>query len=61
MEKNKLTRRETYGKVKEAIIEAHAAGMTYSEIETKSGFSRASLYNAARHLGLNLKPSKHRK
>lgn len=50
-----------YGKIKQAVIEAHAAGLTYADIEAKYGYRRASLYEAARHLGLNLKPSKHRK
>jgi hypothetical protein len=53
-------RPNNYGKIKQAVIEAHAAGLTYADIEAKYGYRRASLYEAARHLKLKLKPSKHR-
>ena len=56
-----INRKEVYGKVKEAIIEAHAAGQTYAEAAAKLGLRRDSLYTAAKRLGLPLKPSKHRK
>lgn len=54
------SRRNNYGKIKQAVVEAHAAGLTYADIEAKYGYRRASLYEAARHLNLRLKPSKHR-
>lgn len=56
-----MNRRQTYGKAKLAVIEGHDAGMTYAEAEAKYGVRRASLHEAARRLGLSLKPSKHRK
>ena len=56
-----IARKNTYGKVKQAIIEAHAAGQTYAEAAAKLGLRRDSLYIAAKRLGLSLKPSKHRK
>ena len=54
------SRPNNYGKIKQAVIEAHAAGLTYADVQAKYGYRRASLYEAARHLKLNLKPSKHR-
>ena len=56
-----ISRRRTYGQAKQAVIEGHAAGLTYAEAAAKLGLRRASLYEAARRLGLNLKPSKHTK
>lgn len=56
-----MSRRRTYGQAKQAVIEGHAAGLTYAEAAAKLGLRRASLYEAARRLGLNLKPSKHTK
>lgn len=56
-----MSRRRTYGQAKRAVIEGHAAGLTYAEAAAKLGLRRASLYEAARRLGLNLKPSKHTK
>ena len=54
-------RKEVYGKVKNAVIEGHAAGMTYAEVQAKYGVRRDSIYSAAKSLGLKLKPSKHTK
>jgi len=56
-----IHRKEVYGKVKQAIIDGHAAGLTYAEAAAKLGLRRDSLYSAAKRLGLTLKPSKHRK
>ena len=56
-----IPRKEVYGKVKEAVIEGHAAGLTYAEAAAKLGLRRDSLYSAAKRMGLSLKPSKHRK
>jgi hypothetical protein len=53
-------RRDTYGKIKQAVIEGHAAGLTYADLEAKYGFLRKTLHQVAWRLGLNLKPSKHR-
>jgi hypothetical protein len=54
-----MNRKETYGLVKQAVIEGHAAGMTYAEAVAKYGVRKQSLYAAAKRLGLSLKPSKH--
>lgn len=56
------SRRQIYGKVKQAVIEAFTAGLTYADIQAKHGYRRESIYNAARQLGLTLKrkPSEHR-
>jgi hypothetical protein len=54
-------RKEVYGKVKNAVIEGHAAGLTYAEVVAKYGVRLESLYSAAKRLGLTLKPSKHTK
>jgi hypothetical protein len=54
-------RRDTYGKIKQAVIEGHAAGLTYADLEAKYGFLRKSLHHAAWCLGLKLKYSKRRK
>lgn len=56
-----MNRRQTYGKAKLAVVEGQAAGLTYAEVEAKYGVRRASLHEAARRLGISLKPSKHRK
>lgn len=56
-----MSRRRTYGLVKQAVIEGHAAGLTYAEAAAKHGLRRASLHEIARRLGLHLKPSKHTK
>ena len=61
METRRLNRKEVYGLAKQAIIEGHAAGMTYGEAQAKYGVRRASLYTASKRLGLSLKPSKHTK
>ena len=52
-------RKEVYGKVKNAVIEGHAAGMTYAEVQAKYNLRRDSIYSAAKALGLKLKHSKH--
>jgi len=54
-------RKEVYGKVKQAVIEGQAAGLTYAEVVAKHGVRLESLYSAAKRLGLPLKPSKHTK
>ena len=58
METRRLTKKP-YGLVKQAVIDGHAAGLTYAEVAAKHGFKRESLWEAARRLGINLKPSKH--
>jgi len=55
------SRRQTYGKIKQAVVEADASGLTYADLEAKYGFLRKTLHQVAWRLGLNLKPSKHRK
>jgi hypothetical protein len=60
MATHSTSRRNNYGKIKQAVVEAHAAGLTYADVQAKYGYRRASLYEAARHLNLKLKPSKHR-
>jgi hypothetical protein len=59
METRRMNRKEAYGLVKQAVIEGHAAGMTYAEAVAKYGVRKQSLYSAAKRLGLSLKPSKH--
>jgi hypothetical protein len=54
------SRRQTYGKIKQAVIEGHAAGLTYADLEAKYGFLRKTLHQVAWRLGLNLKYSKRR-
>ena len=54
------SRRDTYGKIKQAVVEAHAAGLTYADIEAKYGFKRKSLHHTAWRLGLKFKYSKRR-
>jgi hypothetical protein len=54
-----INRKEVYGKVKQAVIDGHAAGLTYAEAAAKLRLRRDSLYSAAKRLGLPLKPSKH--
>jgi len=61
METSRMNRKEAYGKVKQAVIEGQAAGMTYAEVVAKHGVRLESLYSAAKRLGLPLKPSKHTK
>ena len=59
METRRLNRKEAYGLVKQAVVEGHAAGLTYAELVAKYGVRLQSLYSAAKRLGLSLKPSKH--
>ena len=54
-----MNRKHVYGLVKRAVVEGHAAGLTYAEAMAKFGVRRDSLYCAAKRLGLPLKPSKH--
>lgn len=61
METRPLTRKHVYGLAKLAVVEGHAAGLTYAEAMAKYGVRRESLYTAAKRLGLSLKPSKHTK
>ena len=61
METRPVSRSQTYGKAKLAVVKGHAAGLTYAEVEAKYGIRRASLHEAARRLGISLKPSKNRK
>lgn len=61
MEARRLNRRHVYGLVKKAVVEGHAAGLTYAEAMAKYGVNRVSLYTAAKRLNLSLKPSKHSK
>lgn len=61
MEARQISRRRIYGLVKQAVIDGHAAGLTYAEAAAKHGLRRASLHVAARRLGLFLRPSKHTK
>ena len=56
-----INRKEVYGKVKQAVIDGHAGGLTYAEAAAKLGLRRDSLYSAAKRMGLPLKPSKHSK
>lgn len=56
-----MSRKENYGRIKMAVIEAHAAGMTYAEVSDKYSIKRASIYAAAAALKISLKPSKHKK
>ena len=58
MDTNRINRRHASGLVKQAVVECHAAGMTYAEAIAKYGVRRASLYTAAKRMGLSLKPSK---
>jgi len=60
MATHSTSRPNNYGKIKQAVVEAHAAGLTYADVQAKYGYRRASLYEAARHLTPRLKPSKHR-
>ena len=46
---------KNYGKVKQAVVEAHAAGLTYAEVASNTGHGLQSLYRAAAYLGLTLK------
>lgn len=61
MDSNQMNRKHVYGLVKRAVVEGHAAGLTYAEAMAKYGVRRDSLYCAAKRLGLPLKPSKHTK
>ena len=46
---------KNYGKVKQAVVEGHEAGMTYAELSAHSGHKMKSLYRAAAYLGLTLR------
>ena len=46
---------KNYGKVKQAVVEGHEAGMTYADVATKYGHRLQSLYRAAAYLGLTLR------
>jgi hypothetical protein len=59
MESRPMIRKIAYGLVKQAVVEGHAAGMTYAKVAAKFCLRRDSLYTAAKRMGLSLKPSKH--
>lgn len=44
-----------YGKVKQAVVDAHTAGMAYADVASKTGHGLQSLYRAAAYLGLTLR------
>lgn len=50
-----LLRKQIYGKIKQAVITAFASDQTYAAVQAQHGFRRASIYNAAKQLGLTLK------
>ncbi|CAB4202262.1 hypothetical protein UFOVP1370_1, partial [uncultured Caudovirales phage] len=43
-----MNRKHVYGLVKRAVVEGHAAGLTYAEAMAKFGVRRDSLYCAAK-------------
>ena len=50
---------QNYGKVKQAVVDAYEARMSYAEVSAKTGHNLQSLYRAAAYLNLTLmkKPS----